>query len=295
MDEFIKQCMEEGPYPYPLENIKDDIEVCFSHRMMVLDNRAKTDFPAGVHQHSSYEFIVPFYRSLPARVGNLHMLVEKNKVFPLNSEQLHGPSQPISGIRLLAIQLEKDFLNEISRMLFSNSEMVVFENRCFDYNPDLQNLIRVFKKEFHSRRTGHQFVLQCISSQVAVLLLRNLKSNVSAAAGRSYSEKEKINRAVEYLEEFYDRQYSLEEVARVANLSPYHFIKVFKTHTGKTPYEYLVGLKIEKARKLLSIGDRTITEVCFTCGFSNTSHFTKTFKKMVGVSPSVYRKLLVYQ
>jgi len=76
----------------------------------------------------------------------------------------------------------------------------------------------------------------------------------------------------------------------MANFSPYHFIRVFKSETGTTPYDYLLNSKIEKAKKILEEEEKPITEVCFLCGFFNPSHFSTTFKKKVGISPYKYRR-----
>lgn len=92
--------------------------------------------------------------------------------------------------------------------------------------------------------------------------------------------------------ENYTGNYSLQEVSRVANLSPYHFIRVFRAETGKTPYDFLLDVKIEKSKEMLKSVSKTVTDACFGCGFNNISHFTVAFKKRVGVTPSDYRKSL---
>lgn len=107
--------------------------------------------------------------------------------------------------------------------------------------------------------------------------------------GLSRVEKENINRAVEYLCENFNREYHLTDVVRVANLSPYHFTRVFKAQTGKTPGDYLLDIRVEKAREMLRTTDQTITEICFQCGFRNLSHFATVFKKKMSVSSSEYR------
>ncbi|MFZ5642647.1 MAG: helix-turn-helix domain-containing protein [Bacillota bacterium] len=76
----------------------------------------------------------------------------------------------------------------------------------------------------------------------------------------------------------------------MANLSSYYFIRVFKAQMGKTPYEYLLDIKMEKAREMLKQRNHTITEICYECGFNSISHFTTAFKRKVGVTPTYYRK-----
>ena len=128
---------------------------------------------------------------------------------------------------------------------------------------------------------------------LSVNLLRQMRHNLIAPTKeRNYYEKDNIKRAIDFLNECYNQNFSLEEIALIANTSPYHFIRVFKKATGKTPHEYLVSIKIKKAMEMLKQPSHTITEVCFACGFNNSCHFSTVFKRMVGVSPSEYRKEL---
>jgi len=79
-------------------------------------------------------------------------------------------------------------------------------------------------------------------------------------------------------------------MADIAKMDRYSFIRSFKAQIGKTPYEFLLDLKIEKAKKMLASKDYSITEISMICDFSSHSHFTTTFKKKTGISPSEYRK-----
>jgi AraC-like DNA-binding protein len=83
---------------------------------------------------------------------------------------------------------------------------------------------------------------------------------------------------------------SCTELSDLIKMDKYRFIRNFKAQTGKTPYEYLLDLKIEKAKKMLKLNDCSITEISMLCGFSSHSHFTSTFKKKIGISPTKYRQ-----
>jgi AraC-like DNA-binding protein len=83
---------------------------------------------------------------------------------------------------------------------------------------------------------------------------------------------------------------TLEELARELNYSVFHFLRLFKTSTGMTPFEYLTEIKIEKAKRLLRESEYTITEICSMCGFKYQSHFAQAFSKRTGLPPSLYRK-----
>lgn len=104
--------------------------------------------------------------------------------------------------------------------------------------------------------------------------------------------KENIKRAMEYLHNCGYKDYSLEEAAQIAHLSPYHFIRVFRTEVGMTPYKFLIMTKVEAIREKLADRNLTIAEVFSACGIEYSGHFAAVFKKTVGMSPSKYRKEL---
>ena len=82
-------------------------------------------------------------------------------------------------------------------------------------------------------------------------------------------------------------------MSHIANLSPYHFIRVFKAETGKTPYEFLLEIKVEKAIELIKARKYTITEIAMMCGFTSSSHFSNVFRKIKGISPTDFIKYIV--
>lgn len=109
------------------------------------------------------------------------------------------------------------------------------------------------------------------------------RAQSSAVAG----EKNKINRVRQYIEAYYVKNHTLEELAVVAQLSPYHLLRTFQKTVGLTPHAYLNQIRIELAMQLLREG-KTISEVAFDTGFSDQSHFTRNFKLMMGVTPGQF-------
>lgn len=106
-----------------------------------------------------------------------------------------------------------------------------------------------------------------------------------------FGVNESIKKAIDFLWEHYNCKFSLQDAAKAANLSKFHFIRVFKTETGKTPHEYFIDIKLEKARQLLKYSKKNMTEICDICGFSDSSQFTSVFKSRHSITPSEYRKL----
>ncbi|MGN8244677.1 helix-turn-helix transcriptional regulator [Cellulomonas soli] len=92
-----------------------------------------------------------------------------------------------------------------------------------------------------------------------------------------------------------DREYAqpldVEALARGVHLSAGHLSREFKAAYGESPYSYLMTRRIERAMTLLRRGDLSVTEVCFAVGCSSLGTFSTRFSELVGISPSVYRRL----
>ena len=99
-----------------------------------------------------------------------------------------------------------------------------------------------------------------------------------------------LTQAREFMRRAYGRPVSLPDVAAQANLSPYHFLRIYKQACGETPHEFLTRLRIERAKTLLAKGSHNVTEACFEVGFSSLGSFSTLFANRVGLSPSEYRR-----
>ena len=90
-----------------------------------------------------------------------------------------------------------------------------------------------------------------------------------------------------------DRDYALPldvpRLASIAHVSDAHFIRTFKATFGETPHRYLQRRRVERAMYLLRTTDRTVTDVCMEVGFSSLGTFSRTFRDIVGETPSEFR------
>lgn len=83
---------------------------------------------------------------------------------------------------------------------------------------------------------------------------------------------------------------SLEEIASACNLSRSYFIRAFRETTRRTPHQWLLEQRIDRARHLLRTSDSTLSEIAIACGFADQSHFTRTFSQLVGTPPGNWRR-----
>ncbi|MDF2934911.1 MAG: two component AraC family transcriptional regulator [Paenibacillaceae bacterium] len=109
---------------------------------------------------------------------------------------------------------------------------------------------------------------------------------------RKGKAKDPVEEAKAFMEENLAREISLEEVAELLGLNPSYFSQLFKQVTGETFVHYRISRRMEKAKKLLGQSQYRITDISFEVGYADHPHFTKTFKKYTGQSPSEYRSQL---
>ncbi|HKU14673.1 MAG TPA: helix-turn-helix transcriptional regulator [Steroidobacteraceae bacterium] len=82
----------------------------------------------------------------------------------------------------------------------------------------------------------------------------------------------------------------IEQAAREAALSPYHFIRLFKATFGATPHQVSIDARLERAKELLLAADLSVTEICLEVGFASLGSFSTLFARRVGASPAAYRR-----
>jgi AraC-like DNA-binding protein len=98
-----------------------------------------------------------------------------------------------------------------------------------------------------------------------------------------------LRRARDHVDRHYQEELDLDELARVAAVSKYHFARCFEATYGETPIRYLTRRRIERAQDLLRAANLTITEICMLVGFSSLGSFSRRFTQLVGESPAAYR------
>ena len=101
--------------------------------------------------------------------------------------------------------------------------------------------------------------------------------------------QEALWRVRDLIDAEYAQPLDLDELARNANFSRYHFLRAFRRAFHATPHEYLTRKRIERAKELLAESEFTVTEICFEVGFESLGSFSTLFHKLVGWSPSIYR------
>lgn len=102
-----------------------------------------------------------------------------------------------------------------------------------------------------------------------------------------------VHATQQYIEEHFAENLTLDDLARQAGFSTYYFSKLFKSTFATNFIDYLTDIRIDKARDMLRDGRYSVKEVCFAIGYSEPNYFARVFKRVAGVSPSQYQKIML--
>lgn len=249
------------------------------------------EFPPGQHAHEQYEFVGSLSEDMSACLDGAGIVMQKQQMMPINPWQRHGVKQTTQVARFISIMCERPFLQELSIQAFGQAE-VIFQNIGFSITNKVRLLLGQLVDESISQLPGHQVMRHSLVTMLLLEVIRHSENNVRGVVEVN-PEQAALNRAASYLQQQFARPITVESAALMAGLSPSHFIRAFKRHTGKTPHSYLRDIRIEQASARLRDKSQRITEVALACGFANSSHFSTVFKRVMGISPSDYRRTLL--
>jgi len=156
-----------------------------------------------------------------------------------------------------------------------------------DFNAPYKDMIRYYNVEDRD--------IQTISSDITCFPLIKADGIIEYFAAvfilkKIYRGKEEIGWGKQYIETHWREPFDLNETAKAACLSKAHFMKLFKKHTGVTPYAYYTNYKISKVKEMLQDTNLSIAQAFAACNMDYNGHSARVFKDKTGLSPSAYRK-----
>lgn len=162
---------------------------------------------------------------------------------------------------------------------------------------EIFQLCGAMNQESQSRKTGRYLMLKAYLIQILCLLLRfdqqEELSDEHHMQGYEFKSPNKtyvVQQIMKYMEAHYREKISLDQIAENMYLSPFYISKLFKSETGDTPINYLISLRMEKAKELLDRNPAlSIQEAAAQVGYEDAYHFSKLFKKYYGLSPMYYK------
>lgn len=164
-----------------------------------------------------------------------------------------------------------------------NSEQLIFRT---EKGNELRDIVLKMLKN-HNLSINNQYLLQSLLYEYFAVLVEDIKFE-----GDSENSLESlyVKRAIGFIRNSYQKGIKVTDIAQYVCISRSYLHMLFKKHLDMSPQEFLTKFRISRAKEVLTISDLSVEEVAKTCGYDDTLVFSKAFKKIVGVPPSVYRK-----
>ena len=153
------------------------------------------------------------------------------------------------------------------------AEAAVWEQCSFDFPERIQALCRLYQTSDWQRESS--VLLYALLLRCREMLSMPLQSRL----------KTRLHHAFRYIDEHLEENFSLLQLSEACGISKEYFCKIFKDYTGMRPMEYVTYVRIQNAKKMLLHSDLSISEIARRTGFSDSSYFSKTFKRLESVTP----------
>ncbi len=149
----------------------------------------------------------------------------------------------------------------------------------------VHTLLGLLVDEVKGGAPGHTRAAEALTESVVIEVLRS-----APRADRRAGRDPRVAQAIEQMNEAFAEPLSIDDLAKTARMSRFHFSRLFRDETGQAPYQYLLRVRLAKASELLRGGHHSVTEAAIAAGFSDLSRFASMFKKHTGRSPSEVRR-----
>ena len=187
---------------------------------------------------------------------------------------------------LLFLALSPVFISRVAEEMELETDRIELTGRRGITDPALRHIALALRAGVQNGDALDRMYGETLSTALAIHLLREYGTAVLEPK-RPYGglPREKLVRAVEYIQDQLHADLTVSGIAQVADMSADHFTKLFKESTGQSPYQYVVQARVRKAKELLTTGKFTISEAAHHVGFVDQSHLTRHFKRVFGLPP----------
>ncbi|MBD2103946.1 helix-turn-helix domain-containing protein [Leptolyngbya sp. FACHB-261] len=190
----------------------------------------------------------------------------------------------------ILLALEPELVEQVAYESI-NVEHIEFAPKFKIIDPLIQHLAYALKAELESGCLSGRLYGESAAAMLAVHLLKiNSPLRQPIQEYKGGLPRDKLSQVIEYIDEYLAQNVGLSELAQVADMSQYHFARLFKRSVGITPHQYLIRQRVERAKQLLRRRDLSIADVALQCGFANQGHLGYHFKRLLNTTPKVFIK-----
>lgn len=224
--------------------------------------------------------------------------VEASSIVVVNSNELHYLENLGDNLKFYTIRFDSSFLfsNQVdlcqTKFLSPMAQNQISFHNLIENDKQVLNCVNTIIEEYFSKRIGYELAVKSFIYQLIVLLLRKYISKFLTRKELTLkvNNLKRFDLIFKYIENNYSKKITTSELSNIVHISTYHFCRIFKQMTGKTPTDYINGIRLEKAADYLNKSDLNITEIALKCGFDSINYFSRLFKKHYNVSPRKFKE-----
>lgn len=285
-----------------MQNLVREITPLTQGDCFTIFSRVKSEFDFPLHSHEELELNFIMNAKGAKRIIGDHIgEVDDLELVLVGSNLPHVWQTHVcksKAIKEITIQFHKDLFDEkflrrnqmafIRNMLERSSRGILFSRQTIEQIMPRLTLL--------TQKQGFDSVLELLSILHDLSISRNmhtLSDSTFMNVDISYNSR-RVERAIEYMSLNFQKQITLGEVAKLANMTEVSFSRFFKNRTGITFIDSLLEMRLGHASRLLIDTTQSIAEIAYNCGFNNISNFNRLFKKKKGCTPREFRENYTY-
>ncbi|OQA78876.1 MAG: HTH-type transcriptional activator RhaS [Tenericutes bacterium ADurb.Bin239] len=241
------------------------------------------------HKHDEYEFMIPVKTISLLHYDKASYIGEVGFIYPVNPNVSHGLEFDMENGHFYSVVISRFYVEQIKKALGLENHYFYARFLINRYLINQLKLFQVLTREHDPKKEELEEVARKITEYF-------VEEGLSSSKDLRRPEKQHatiIKNMILYMHEhFHEADLTINKIASLSGYSLTHFTKAFKLYMGHTPIAHLNKLRLSEAKFLLRGSKHSFKEIAIRCGFKNTSTFTESFKRNVGMLPKDYRKRL---
>ena len=261
-------------------------DVVFSDEMPInIEIKSLSDIPR--HWHNCIEIYLVLSGKLTITIDTETYHLFEDDIILVNTDQMHEIQSNDNVVVLLQIN-PSYYKKGLESVTYFQCNSAAYHNKM--KFSELKRIIAKIIYVQYNDKEGHELLTISFSYQLILNLVKNFKSNEERNITAASKSLQRLGGIIQYLNENYAEEITLDQVAEREYLSPSYLSHFFKTNMGVTFFNYLTGIRMNHAVNELLTTDHTIEQIACDNGFANNRYFVNTFKKQFGMLPRQFRR-----
>ena len=180
------------------------------------------------------------------------------------------------------------FNGEVCRKVM---EALSLQNVCLiktEQNREIEHMVSRVCQNYNLNTPNREWICSGLMQSILALLSNEVHKEDQQVGGKG---KDKISELISRVKMVPNLSITVSECAVFCNMSKPHFTRVFKQVTGMPPVQFMLRIRIDRAKELLDFTDKSIAEIAEASGFPDQNYFARTFRRFTGISPTQYRRM----